>query len=160
MNLAYELAVRYPERYDLIVELQRARISDSERRRQFDYIIRASHPDSATRDALFAELLEPENRRTEPWAATVLSLLNHPLREQEAIKYIRPALEELREVQRTGDIFFPRNWVGATLGNHRSAEAYAEVEAFFAEHPDYPVMLKNKILQAAHPLYRTQLTER
>lgn len=159
MNLAYELAVRYPERYDLIVELQRARISDSERRRQFDYIIRASHPDSATRDALFAELLEPENRRTEPWAATMLSLLNHPLREQEAIKYIRPALEELREVQRTGDIFFPRNWVGATLGNHRSAEAYAEVELFFAEHPNYPVMLKNKILQAAHPLYRTQLTE-
>ena len=160
MNLAYELAVRYPERYDLIVELQRARINDSERRRQFDYIIRASHPDSATRDALFAELLEPENRRTEPWAATMLSLLNHPLREQEAVKYIRPALEELREVQRTGDIFFPRNWAGATLGNHRSAEAYAEVEAFFAEHPDYPVMLKNKILQAAHPLYRTQLTER
>ena len=160
MNLAYELAVRYPERYDLIVELQRTRINDSERRRQFDYIIRASHPDSATRDALFAELLEPENRRTEPWAATMLSLLNHPLREQEAVKYIRPALEELREVQRTGDIFFPRNWAGATLGNHRSAEAYAEVEAFFAEHPDYPVMLKNKILQAAHPLYRTQLTER
>ena len=160
MNLAYELAVRYPERFDLIVELQRARINDSERRRQFDYIIRASHPDSATRDALFAKLLEPENRRTEPWAATMLSLLNHPLREQEAVKYIRPALEELREVQRTGDIFFPRNWAGATLGNHRSAEAYAEVEAFFAEHPDYPVMLKNKILQAAHPLYRTQLTER
>ncbi len=156
MNLAYELAVRYPERYDHIVELQRSRITDSERRRQFDYIIRASHPDSAVRDALFTELLEPENRRTEPWAATLLSLLNHPLREVEAVKYIRPALEELREVQRTGDIFFPRNWAGAVLGNHRSAEAYNEVEIFFEDHSDYPTMLKNKILQAAHPLYRTK----
>ena len=33
-------------------------------------------------------------------------------------------------------------------------EAYREVEAFFAAHPDYPVLLKNKILQAAYPLYR------
>ncbi|MBR5205579.1 MAG: ERAP1-like C-terminal domain-containing protein [Alistipes sp.] len=156
MNLAYELAVRYPEQYDYIVELQRSRITDSERRRQFDYIIRASHPDSAMRDALFTELLEPENRRTEPWAATLLSLLNHPLRETEAVKYIRPALEEMREVQRTGDIFFPRNWAGAVLGNYRSAEAYNEVEAFFEDHNEYPTMLKNKILQAAHPLYRTQ----
>ena len=156
MNLAYELAVRYPERYDDIVALQRSRITDGERRRQFDYIIRASHPDAAARDALFAELLEPENRRTEPWAATLLSLLNHPLREAEAVKYIRTALEELGEVQRTGDIFFPRNWAGAALGNHRSAEAYDIVELFFEEHHDYPIMLKNKILQAAHPLYRTQ----
>lgn len=156
MNLAYELAVRYPERYDHIVELQRSRITDSERRRQFDYIIRASHPDGDVRDALFTELLEPENRRTEPWAATLLSLLNHPLHEKDAVKYIRPALEELREVQRTGDIFFPRNWAGAVLGNYRSAEAYSEVEAFFEDHSDYPTMLKNKILQAAHPLYRTQ----
>ena len=46
------------------------------------------------------------------------------------MKYIRPALEELTEVQRTGDIFFPRNWVGALLRNHDSEAAYKAVETF------------------------------
>lgn len=49
-----------------------------------------------------------ENRRIEPWTATVLSYLNHPARESYSIKYIRPALEALLDVQRTGDIFFPK----------------------------------------------------
>ena len=89
-----------------------------------------------------------ENRRIEPWTATALSYLNHPARESYSIKYIRPALEALLDVQRTGDIFFPKNWVNALLSQHRSPEAYR------AAHPDYPVLLKNKILQAAYPLYR------
>ncbi len=156
MSMAYELAVRYPERYDSIVELQRSRIADGERLRMFDYIIRGCNPSKELRDQLFDDLLDPEKRRTEPWAAATLSLLNHPLREAEAIGYIGRGLEEMREVQRTGDIFFPRNWAGALLGNHRSAEAYREVELFFESHHDYPVMLRNKILQAAHPLYRAQ----
>ena len=58
------------------------------------------------------------------------------------------------EVQRTGDIFFPKNWVSALLGNYKSKEAYQELQAFFEAHPDYPSLLKNKILQAAWPLYR------
>lgn len=61
---------------------------------------------------------------------------------------------KLTEVQRTGDIFFPRNWVGALLRNHDSEAAYKEVEAFLSVYPDYPPLLKNKILQAAYPLYR------
>ena len=32
--------------------------------------------------------------------------------------------------------------------------AYKEVEAFLSVYPDYPPLLKNKILQAAYPLYR------
>jgi aminopeptidase N len=98
--------------------------------------------------------LQAENRRIEPWAATTLSYLNHPTRQDYAVKYIRPALEKLTEVQRTGDIFFPRNWVGALLRNHDSEAAYKEVEAFLSVYPDYPPLLKNKILQAAYPLYR------
>ena len=51
------------------------------------------------------------------------------------MKYIRPALEELTEVQRTGDIFFPRNWVGALLRNHDSEAAYKAVETFLSVYP-------------------------
>jgi aminopeptidase N len=93
--------------------------------------------------------MEPENRRPEPWTATVLSLLNHHLRQEDAVKYIYPALEELREVQRTGDIFFPRNWVGALLGGHSSVKAFKEVCRFMEDNPRYPMLLMNKIEQAA-----------
>ena len=154
MTMAYELSLRYPERYDYIATTQRSRISDIDRQRQFDYIIRYLTPDTEQQDALFEELLQPENRRTEPWTARALGYLNHPLRETHAIAYIRRGLEELEEVQRTGDIFFPRNWVGALLSGHRSEEAYRVVVAFLEENPDYPQLMKNKILQAAHPLYR------
>lgn len=32
------------------------------------------------------------------------------------MKYIRPGLEVLEEVQGTGDIFFPKNWAGSFAG--------------------------------------------
>ncbi len=156
MTLSYELSLRFPERYDTIVATQRERIVDEDRRRQFDYIIRAVNPSTETQERLFMELLEPENRRIEPWTATVLSYLNHPLRDKESAKYIYRGLDELREVQRTGDIFFPRNWAGALLGNHRSTEAYDELRRWLEENADYPQLLRNKILQAAHPLSRVQ----
>jgi len=98
--------------------------------------------------------LQAENRRIEPWAATTLSYLNHPTRQDYAVKYIRPALEKLTEVQRTGDIFFPKNWISATLRGHNSPEAAQVVRQFLEQHPDYPVLLKNKILQSADHLYR------
>ena len=86
-----------------------------------------------------------------------LELLGTPANQlEDAVKYIYPALEELREVQRTGDIFFPRNWVGALLENHRTPEAYDELKRWLGDNPDYPQLLRNKILQAAHPLLRVQ----
>ena len=149
MTLAYELTVRYPERYNEIYTTQLERISNADRRNQFEYIMRGTHPDIEVRDALFESLMEPANRRIEPWTATLLSYLNHHLRQEEAVKYIYRGLEEMQEVQRTGDIFFPRNWAGALLGGHTSNEAKAEVERFLSDHPDYPRLLRNKILQAA-----------
>jgi aminopeptidase N len=53
------------------------------------------------------------------------------------------------EVQRTGDIFFPRNWVGALLGGHSSVKAFEEVCRFMDDNPRYPTLLMNKIEQAA-----------
>ena len=153
-TLAYELCLRLPKRSAEILATQRSRITNPDRLRQFDFIARALTPDTKACDTLFRSLLKAENRRIEPWTATVLRYLNHPLRDEYSVKYIRPALEALQDVQRTGDIFFPKNWVSALLGGHRCEAAYEEVQAFLADHPDYPVLLKNKILQAAYPLYR------
>lgn len=153
-NLAYELTLHRPESHDAILSTQRTRITNPDRLRQFEFIAQAVTPDTLQMDALFQSLLKAENRRIEPWAASVLAYLNHPLRQPYSVKYIRPGLEILQEVQRTGDIFFPKNWVSALLRNHRSEEAYREIQDFFAAHPDYSPLLKNKILQAAWPVYR------
>ena len=154
MTLAYELALHCPERYESLRDTQRERITNPDRRRQFDFIVQAVAPDTLQMDAFFQSLLKAENRRIEPWSASALAYLNHPLRQSYAVKYIRPGLEVLEEVQRTGDIFFPKNWASALLRNHKSKEAYQEVQAFFEAHPGYSPLLKNKILQAAWPLYR------
>ena len=154
MTMAYELAIRLPEKHDILIQAQRSRISNPDRLRQFDFIAQAVTPDTLQMDAFFQSLLKAENRRIEPWAASALAYLNHPLREKYSVKYIRPGLEVLQEVQRTGDIFFPKNWASALLRNYRSKEAYREIKAFFEAYPEYPSLLKNKVLQAAWPLYR------
>lgn len=70
------------------------------------------------------------------------------------MKYIRPALDLLTEIQRTGDIFFPENWCDNLLAGHRSAEAYHEVESFLEDNRDMLPLLRNKILSAEYYLKR------
>jgi len=153
-TMAYELALRMPWRCDSILVTQRSRINNPDRIRQFDFISRSVIADTLKLDSLFNSLLKPENRRIEPWATAVLSYLNHPARGSFSVKYIRPALEILTDVQQTGDIFFPRSWVGALLANHTERSAYLEVKSFLDTHPDYSPLLRSKILLAAYPLYR------
>ena len=152
MDLSYTLAIHLPERADEIVSEQLARIENPDRRREYEFISPSVSPRKAERDSVFASLLKAENRRVEPWASAALANLNHPLRERESIVYIRPALEAMREIQRTGDIFFPTSWARALLSGHVSKEARDEVAAFFTVHPDYPTMLSNKIKQQADHL--------
>lgn len=154
MQLAWELAVRFPEKADEIIATQRSRIANPDRIAQFDFISPAVSPRKSERDSLFAKMLTAEGRQVEPWARTAMSLLNHPLRQAEAIAYIRPALDKLAEVQATGDIFFPGNWCAALLGNHRSAEARAEFDAFLRDNASLKQLLKNKALNGAYPLLR------
>ena len=99
-------------------------------------------------------VLQAENRRVEPWALKTLSYLCHPLREEQAVKYIRPALDSLPYIQRTSDIFFPMNWTRTLLGRFRSPDALEEVEKFLADNPDFPPLLKSKVLQASWSLQR------
>lgn len=155
--LCYELAIRLPDKSKQLLDTQRKRIANPDRLRQFDFVSRAVVADTLQLDSLFTGLLQAENRQIEPWASAALSYLNHPLRTERAVKYIYPGLSELENVQRTGDIFFPKAWVSALLGNHRSSEAYEELMRFLNGHPDYSPLLKNKIMQAAYPLWRENI---
>lgn len=154
MILSYQLAVRMPSRANDILREQRSRITNADRIAQFDFVSRAVNPSEEARDSLFESLKVADNRRIEPWTLSVLYYLNHPLRDKESVKYIRPALELLPEIQRTGDIFFPGNWCNNLLAGHRSPEAYQAVEDFLSSHPDMLPLLRNKILQAEYYLKR------
>jgi aminopeptidase N len=92
----------------------------------------------------------------EPWAAQLLALLNTEIREPQANRYITPALDELQEIQRTGDIFFPGDWLYCLLSGHKSEEAKQLVLSWIAAHHAYPVALMNKLKENAYFLLRSE----
>jgi aminopeptidase N len=107
------------------------------------------------RDAFFDSLRDVKHRRREAWVLQGLSYLNHPLRVATSERHIDAALELLHEVQRTGDIFFPKRWLDATLGGHQSASAAYKVTLFLKRLPkEYPERLRRIILSSADDLFR------
>ena len=159
INLSYQLAIRYPGKWKEILDEQLSRIDNPDKRKEFEFVSRACNPDPKKQDELFAELLEPKNRKIEPWALSVLSLLNHPLREPESNRFIRPALDELLEVQQTGDIFFPKNWCTSLLSGHKSPEARQILLDYLKEqlmHSTLPQPLLNKLLMAGYFLLNAE----
>jgi aminopeptidase N len=111
--------------------------------------------DQATRDAFFESFKDVKNRRHEAWVLDAMRALNHPLRAEASRKYIVPALGLVREIQQTGDIFFPKRWADAALGGDKSPEAAAAVRHFIDELPkDYPQRLRWVLLSSADSLFR------
>jgi aminopeptidase N len=110
--------------------------------------------EAAVRDSVFGSFASVENRRRESWVLDALGYLSHPLRAGHAVRYVDSGLALVPEIQRTGDIFFPLNWLNALLDGHQSAAAAEKVQAFLAAHPDLPPRLRGKVLQAADDLYR------
>jgi aminopeptidase N len=153
MRLAWELAVRRVDEYEELLNRQQDRIENPDRRKEFAFVRPAVSSDSR-REGFFLSLQDPENRKHEPWVLQALSYLHHPLHARGTVKYIRPGLDMLGEVQQTGDIFFPKGWLDSILSGHASPEAAAEVRGFLAEHPAYSPRLKGKILQSADLLFR------
>ena len=153
-NLAVEIILRHHPNTPEILEGQAKRFTNPDEHQRWEFLRRALSPEERDRVEFFNDLKEEKNRHFEPWVQDGLSYLHHPLRAQGAIQLIAPALELLEEIQRTGDIFFPKRWISAVLQGHSSPQAAREVRTFISQHPDYPYRLKNKILQAADPLFR------
>lgn len=152
MRAAYHLAQYLPSKRQEVLSRQRARLATDDARAEFDFVSRGCDTTPAVQDSLFASLLQVENRRVEPWAAQLLSLLNDPISEPHNNRFLLPALDALEEVQRTSAIFFPGDWLAALLSHHRSEEARALVSDWITRHPDYPAPLMNKVKQNAYRL--------
>ena len=154
ISLTGILAVRLPEKASALIELQQARTVNPDSQRRLTFITPALSADRAVRDNFFSSLANEDNRQTEPWVLEALRLLHHPTRISEAERYLLPILELLQEIQVTGDIFFPGEWLKATLARHHSTAAVDTVRTFLADHPHYNHQLRMKILQSADMLYR------
>lgn len=153
-GLAYVLALReMPDTEDILTR-QAERIENPDRAARFAFVRRALATDPEAWDRFFESMSDPDNREREPWVLQAVGFLNHPLRAEHALRYVLPSLELLEEIQRTGDIFFPKRWLDATLSGHSSVEAAETVRVFLAERPDYPPRLRAKILQSADMLFR------
>ena len=153
-SMAQDLAIRGVPNAAAILEEQRGRFQNPDRKARFEFVIPALSDKPEVRDAFFESLKDVKNRRREPWAQDGLAFLNHPLRAPQSEKYIRPALELLVEIQRTGDIFFPKNWMDSALGGHSSRAAADTVKKFLEENPNYPIRLRRIILQSADDVFR------
>ena len=152
--LALELAVRTTVDEETI-DVQLARTGSRDRRDALAFVAPAVSADRSARDGFFRTIANASNRRREPWVVDGMRWLNHPLREEAARPYIRPALELLEEVKRTGDIFLPKRWLDALLGGHRAADAAQIVREFLATRPEnYPAALRRMVLASADQLFR------
>jgi aminopeptidase N len=151
--LALELSVRSEGTAPEMLALQYSRIQNPDRRAQFAFLMPALSPDLSERIQAFARLLQHDPGRRQPWVLQSLFYLNHPLREKEAVRFIRPSLEPLEDIQRTSDIFFPMRWAEAALNGHRSFEAAAIVRELLAQ-VTWPQRLRWIVLTAADELFR------
>jgi len=149
IGLSAQLALKTPERSELIVSTQLERINNPDAKRRYIFISDALSGDQQVRDDKFNSFKLEENRAIESWVLSALGYLHHPLRAEASIHYIKPSLDLLQEIQITGDIFFPKRWLDQTLTNHNQDEALTIVKAFLDEHPDYNQQLRMKIEQSA-----------
>src|SRR5262245_16163601 len=155
IRLAEELAVREVPNAAAIVEQQIERTKNPDRRAQLAFVRPALSADPKERDVWFTSLADVANRRHEPWVLDGLRYLNHPLRAGVSVKYIEPSLVLLREIQRTGDIFFPKRWMDVSLSGYQSHAAARIVHDFVDRlPPSYPQRLRRVILSSADDLFR------
>jgi aminopeptidase N len=156
IDLAASLALLLPQQAGEIIDSQLMKTLNPDRKKRLKYLQPFLSADIRVRDTAFESLFETENRGVEPWVVDAVRYLNHPLRAKESTHYITPSLELLEEIQKTGDIFFPRQFITAVISGHQSPTAAYYVKKFLLEHPNFPYRLKNKVLMAADLLFATQ----
>lgn len=158
-GLAYELMIRKPELYHTIAFGEIERLENPDRIAKFEFTLGAVSPNLSERITFFESLYSPENRKPEPWVVDALLLLHHPLRTDFSIRFLEKSLDMLPEIQKTGDIFFPKNWLDATLWGHSSPESIDVVKKWIEENPELEPNLKSKLLQSADMMFRIKQEE-
>ena len=158
-TLALELSLRISDQaqIDSMMQVQMLRLANPDEQKRLQFIQPAISPDSSKREDFFNSLLQADNRENEPWVLTALGYLHHPLRQQAALPYLKPGLKAIREIQITGDIFFPGRWLDVSLAGHQSEEALEIVKEFMVSDSAHSLdeKLRMKIWVAVDRLERS-----
>ncbi|MHA7862687.1 M1 family metallopeptidase [Flagellimonas marinaquae] len=153
-EMALLLSLYDHELASIILEKAKNELDNPDKMERFEFLSPAVASDEGIRATFFESFEDPKNREKESWVVTACGYLHHPLRQKTAIAQLPLALDLLEEIQKTGDIFFPKRWLSATVGQYQSPEAYQLVETYLEEHPELEPSLKGKLLQATDDLYR------
>ena len=154
--LAYALAVRSVEGAQRLLDTQRDRITNPDRKARFEFVRAAASADAGERERWFRALEDPAARHHETWVLEGLRLLNHPLRADHAAALMPKALDMLLEIHRTGALFFDANWMRDILRGHSSPRVAATVSHFIDNLPaDYPPRMRALVLQSSDLLMRS-----
>jgi aminopeptidase N len=153
--LAYALALRGVEGEQGLLDAQRDRITNPDRKARFEFVRAAAATDAGVRERWFRALEDPANRGREIWVLQGLRLLHDPLRAGPSAALVPKALDMLLEVHKTGALFFDAAWMDALLRGHSSPEVAAAVTRFIDTLPaDYPPRLRALVLQKSDLLMR------
>ena len=155
-NMAMNLAIFKHPKADEILEKTRTSFTNPDKQKRFEFLLPSLSKDESVRNAFMESLKDDANREKESWVSVGLANVNHPLRQESAQKYIRFSLDLVDEIQRTGDIFFPKDWLDNTVGKYSSKFAFDEVQRFLKENPNFSPILKRKLFQATDLLCKAQ----
>lgn len=155
-SLASELSLKKHPKATEIIKEQEKRISNPDKLAKFIWLQPSISNNVEQRDAFMVSLFDAKNREKESWVTTALSYIHHPLRQNESKKHLTKCLQKLEEVQLTGDIFFPKNWLASCIGKYSSKDAYQIREDFLSKNPNFNPILLKKLLQTTDDLERAQ----
>ncbi|HEX6746034.1 MAG TPA: M1 family aminopeptidase [Longimicrobium sp.] len=160
-------AVRQPTRWSIVQRLlalgepDARALYDAEVRRDSTpeagrraYVARAATPDSAVKAEYFRRYLD-DPTLNEEWVTASLGAFHDGEQTRLTLPFLRPSLERLEWIRNNRRIFFLPSWINAFVRGQRSAEALAIVDRLLAEHPELPVDIRRKVLQARDELERT-----
>ncbi len=134
---------------------QLERTANPDRKAQFAFVRPALSADAPVRDAWFASLGDPAIAVANRGCSRACDTFTIRCARARRSQYIATSLDMLVEIQRTGDIFFPKRWMDATLGGYQLAvgrDHRAHVPRSTAA--DYPDRLRRIILSSADDLFR------
>lgn len=147
-ELGFELMMHFPEKKNVLMDSLKRRITNRDKLERIDFIKDAVCRTPDKLDSFFNKLKNAKNREHEPWVADALKYLYHRLNIKNSEKYVLPSLELVEEIQATGDIFFPKRWLGMSLKNFNSDRVVNDVNEFLNKKNNYPKKLRLKILQS------------
>jgi aminopeptidase N len=111
-------------------------------------------PDTAVKAAYFRRYLD-DPTLNEEWVTASLGAFNDPDQTRLTLPFLRPSLERLEWIRDNRRIFFLPSWINAFIRAQSSPQALATVDQLLADHPELPIDIRRKVLQARDELERT-----